>query len=172
MWGFNKKKKSNPDGANLLASILVCYPEITTISYEPDNATVEITFTLNRPMGQQDFDEMAQFIGESLAAYHSLEGFNDTGIDFSMELHGDFGFLHIKRDLRTLSRGEIALLVAIMRERFGNELAVDDNTRMDSDYRAAQEEMIDRMFGTVRQLKLADRLVGIREEDHVVVFDR
>ena len=179
MWGFGdnplfggKKKKTNPDGVNLLASILVCYPEITTISYEPKDETVEITFALKQPMSEDDFESTANLIGESIAAYHALDGLYDTGADFSMEMQGEMGFLHIKRELKTLSRGEIAMLAALMRDRFGDKLAMDSGGRIDSESQAVQEELIDRMFGNVQQVRLADRLIGIREEDHVVVFDR
>ena len=174
MWGFKKNKKPNADGVNLLASILIRYPEITTISYKPDNEKVEITFTLKKPMTQEDFDKLANFIGESIAAYHTLEGYCNTGIDFSMEVQGELGFFHVERDLKTLSRGEITLVASLIKEHFGEDLVMDYRAGdgMDPDFRAAQEETIDRMFGSVQQIRLTDALVGIREEDHVVVFDR
>ena len=172
MWGFGKKKKTNPDGVNLLASILVCYPEITTISYEPSAETVEITFALKQPMSEADFEKTTVFLGESIAAYHAIHGLYNVGLDFSMELQGELGFMHIKRELKSLTRGEVALLAALMRERFGDKLVVDAGGRIDSESQAVQEELIDRMLGNVQQVRLVDRLVGIREEDHVVVFDR
>ena len=121
MWGFKKNKKPNADGVNLLASILIRYPEITTISYKPDNEKVEITFTLKKPMTQEDFDKLANFIGESIAAYHTLEGYCNTGIDFSMEVQGELGFFHVERDLKTLSRGEITLVASLIKEHFGED---------------------------------------------------
>ena len=172
MWGFGKKKKTNPDGVNLLASILVCYPEITTISYEPSNETVDITFALKQPMTEEEFSATTNFIGESIAAYHALSGILDVGLDFTMELQGEMGFFHVKRELKSLSRGEVALLAALMRERFGDKLAMDSVGRIDQESQAMQEEIIERMLGNVQQSRLVDRLVGIREEDHVVVFDR
>ena len=172
MWGFGKKKKANPDGVTLLASILVCCPEITTISYELKHETVEITFALKQPMNEKDFEATTHFIGESVAAYHSLNGLYDVGMDVSMEIQGEMGFLHITRELKTLTRGEVALLAALMREKFGEKLAMDAGGRIDSESQAMQEELIDRMRGSVQQIRLVDRLVGIREEDHVVVFDR
>ena len=173
MWGFGKKKKTNPDGVNLLASILVCYPEITTISYEPSEETVEITFALNQPMNEEEFAATTDFIGESIAAYQALQGIYDVGMDFSMELQGSMGFLHIKRELKSLTRGEVALLAALMREHFGDKLVLDTkNAQIDSASQAMQEEIIERILGNVQQSRLVDRLVGIREEDHVVVFNR
>ncbi len=174
MWGFNKQKQSNPDGINLLAAILVCCPEITSVSYDPNTETVSLTFTLKNPMSQKAFDELANFLGESIAAYQALEGYGETGIDFSMDIQGELGFFHIKRDLKTISRGEIMLTVSLVKERCGDTLIMDATAgeRMDPDFRAAQEEVIERTLGNVQQIKLADKLVGIREEDHVVVFNR
>ncbi len=174
MWGFGKKKKTNPDGVNLLASILVCYPEITTISYEPSEQTVEITFALNQRMDEKEYTTTVNFIWESVAAYQSLQGLDDVSMECSMELQGEMGFLHIKRDLMSLTRGEVALLATLMRERFGDKLALDTKTdmRIDSESQAMQEEIIERILGNVQQVRLSERLVGIREEDHVVVFNR
>ena len=84
----------------------------------------------------------------------------------SMEIQGEMGFLHITRELKTLTRGEVALLAALMREKFGEKLAMDAGGRIDSESQAMQEELIDRMLGSVQQIRLVDRLVGIREEDH------
>ena len=174
MVSFKKRKQVNSDGIHLLASILVCFSEITTISYEPDDESLKITFTLQKTMNQESFDELARFLAESIHTYHALEGFFDSRVDFSMETHGKLSFLHMTRDIGTMSRGELSLVAAIMKERFWAELVVDGHGRgtLDPDFAAAQEETLDRMLGNIRGISLPGRLVGVREGDHVVVFDR
>ena len=117
MVSFKKRKQVNSDGIHLLASILVCFSEITTISYEPDDESLKITFTLQRTMNQDSFDELARFLAESIHTYHALEGFFDSRVDFSMETHGKLSFLHMTRDIGTMSRGELSLVAAIMKSR-------------------------------------------------------
>ncbi len=174
MVSFNKRKQVNPDGIHLLASILVCFSEITTISYEPKDESLSITFTIQASMNQEEFDELAQFLAESVHTYHVLEGFAESHVDFSMEIHDKLSFLHVMRDIATMSRGELSMMVSIMKDRFGGRLLVDGHDRgfIDPDFAAAQEENLDRMLGNVQGIGLSTRLVGVREGDHVVVFDR
>ena len=174
MVSFRKRKQADSDGIHLLASILVCFSEITTISYESEDESLKITFTLQKSMTQQGFDELAQFLAESIRTYHALEGFFGSRVEFSMEAHGKLSFLHMTRDIDTISRGELSLVAAVMKDRFGEELLVDGHGygAMDPDFAAAQEETLDRMLGNIRGISLSGRLVGVREGDHVVVFDR
>ena len=46
MMSFNKGKRPNMDGINLLVSILLCYPEIGTVSYEPGTDALHFSFAL------------------------------------------------------------------------------------------------------------------------------
>ena len=174
MVSFRKRKQMDSDGIHLLASILVCFPEITTISYEPEDESLKITFALQKPMEQAGFDELAQFLAESVHTYHALEGFFDSHVDFSMETHNKLSFLHMTRDIATVSRGELSLVAALVKERFGDALVMDHQGcgAVDPDFAAAQEETLDRMLGNLRSINLSGRLVGLREGDNVVVFDR
>ena len=51
---FGRKKKPNIDGINLLVSILVCYPEIGTISYEPKEDALHFAFALQEVPPRQE----------------------------------------------------------------------------------------------------------------------
>ena len=174
MVSFNKRKQVNSDGIHLLASILVCFSEITTISYEPEDESLSITFTIQVSMDQEKFDELSRFMAESIHTYHALEGYMESRVDFSMEIHDKLSFLHVMRDIATMSRGELSLMVSIMKNRFGGKLLVDGHDRgtIDPDFAASQEENLDRMLGNIRSITLPNRLVGVREGDHVLVFDR
>ncbi|MBR4694474.1 MAG: hypothetical protein IKO94_00150, partial [Selenomonadaceae bacterium] len=174
MVSFRKKKQVNSDGIHLLASILVCFSEITTISYEPEDESLKITFTLQKMMKQEDFDALTHFLAESIHTYHVLEGYLEGRVDFSMETHHALSFLHMTRDIATVSRGEFSLVVSIIKERFKEALLVDRHEYgpIDPEFAAAQEETLDRMLGNIRSINLSGRLVGLREGDHVVVFDR
>lgn len=174
MVSFRKKKPIEPDGVHLLASILVCFSEITTISYEPQDESMKITFALKKSMTQKDFDGLAGFLVESIRTYHALEGYFDAKIDLSMETHDKMAFLHVIRDVGTLSRMELSLVVTVMKERFGEELVTDPHGygAMDPEFAAVQEETLDRMLGNIRGIHLASPLVGVREGDQVMVFNR
>ena len=171
---FGRKKKPNIDGINLLVSILVCYPEIGTISYEPEEDALHFSFALQEVPPRQEYESAGELIRESILTYHSIEGFDDGRIEIYLEGQGHTAFFHVIRDIRTISQGEISMISAIIRERFGETLIVDPDSRPD-DFEfdlAAHENAIDHMIGTLKISRVTNRMIGIREEGRVLVFNK
>ena len=173
MLGFRKKKKPNPDASQLLATILVVYPIISTVSYEPKDSMIQLSFALKGKPSEEDFRQLAEKTVESIEAYHHLEGFSHARIEMHMEGVGGTFFLHVKRDMITLSRGEISILTTLIDEKFSEDLIFDEiSGNADLDFILAQEEHLDQMLVMIRQMNIPDRLVGIREQERVVVYAR
>ena len=173
MLNFKKRKKTNPDASHLLATILVVYPIVSTVSYEPKDGLIQLSFAMKGAPTQESFKEFAQQLVDSMEAYHQLEGFSNARIEMYMEGVGETFFLHLKRDLATLSRGELSLLTTLIDERFADDLIMDGaHEIMDLDFLLAQEDHLDQMLSMARQMQIPDRLVGIREHERVVVYTR
>ena len=171
--GKKKRRELDGVGIRLLASVLVCFPEIATLQYEPRHSILKITFTIKAIMQKGEFEKLAGDLAESIKTYHALMGYQTNCIEMSMDIQNDFSFLHINRDLFSLSRGELALLAEFVADRFGDSLLIDarGRDRTDPEFLATQEDLLDQMLSNTQSLRLADRLVGIREDDRVVVFD-
>lgn len=163
------------DGINLLASILVCYPEIGTVSYEPgEDEALRFTYALSPLPAQRDCESAAAALRDSIETYHALAGVAGARIGISLEAQGRTAFLHLIRDVRTLSRGEIGMVSQLMADRFGDALLVDpllDMEEMDAEL-DAREDAIDHMLGALRLARGAARIVGIREDGRVLVFNK
>ena len=171
---LGRKKKPNIDGINLLVSILVCYPEIGTISFEPGEDALHFSFALQEVPPRQVYEDVGELIRESILTYHSIEGFSDARIEIYLEGQGHTAFFHVIRDIRTISQGEISMIAAIMRERFTETLMIDPDSRPD-DFEfdlAAHENAIDHMIGTLKIARVTNRMIGIREEGRVLVFNK
>ena len=171
---FGRKKKPNIDGINLLVSILVCYPEIGTISFEPREDALHFSFALQEVPPRQVYEDAGELIRESILTYHSIEGFSDARIEIYLEGQGHTAFFHVVRDIRTISQGEISMIAEIMRERFAETLMIDPASRPDEcefDL-AAHENAIDHMIGTLKITRVTNRMIGIREEGRVLVFNK
>ena len=161
------------DGINLLVSILVCYPEIGMVSFEPKAEALNLAFALKSVPKHESYEAAAKFIEESIVTYHSLEGFSHAQIEISLEAQENTAFLHIVRDVFTLSRGEIAVIVTLMREHFGDILLRDEEKdKPDAEAEAAQEEAIDHMIGNLKINHGTERMIGIREDGRVMVFNK
>ncbi len=170
---FKEKKKPNMDGINLLVSILVCYPEMATVSFEPKEDSLHMSFALREVPSEPSFAAAGQFIRESILTYHHLEGFPGAHVSLALEAQGNTAFIHIVRDVATLSRGEIRLITALMEEHFSSLLILErDKDLQDLEADAIQEEAIDHMLGNLKINRITDRMVGVREEGRVMVFNK
>ena len=97
-----------------------------------------------------------------------------TAMDFSYERHDGLMMLHLARRMDEVTEREIGLTVQLLTDRFGDALLVDVHGAdlPDAEFRQMQHETLDRMLTAVREMPLRDRLVGIRERDQVVVYNR
>ena len=61
-------------GVQLLGSLLVCYPEIAAVTYDPGKDNLELTFMVKLPVPEgKNLEEFTDFLRESLEAYHDIE---------------------------------------------------------------------------------------------------
>lgn len=166
------EKKPNMDGINLLVSILVCYPEIGTVRFEPKDNTLDLTFVLGGVPLPTEAAAVKEFITDSILTYHSLERLFNAKIDIFLDSQDGISFLHIVRDINTISQGEIGLLSTLVREHLGNILISDINRDTYEEAEVAREEVIDHMIGSMKINRVGQRMIGIREEGRVMVFNK
>lgn len=175
MFDFLKKtKKPNPDATRLLASILVVFPTIQSVTYESKDETLEFSFALNGKFSQEDFKEFLEYVAESLETFHHLEGL--TGAKFQLNVEGVYGtcFLNVRRDVATLTCRELSLLTELAINYFGDKLIedYDDDYYPDEEYLMAQEDYLEQSLNNMRLLRVEGRLVGVREHERVLVYSR
>lgn len=165
------RKPEHPEGVGLMAAMLICYREISAVFFEPKDRTVKITFTLNKLMNEQAFHDLVDFLDESIHTYHMISGIGFLPIEFTMETQGGYAFLHIIRDLETLSNGELAIVTSILREKMGDSLIMGD-TPLDDEILEMQEENLENLLIATQNTTIRNRLVGVREGDSVMVYDK
>lgn len=170
---FSKSDQQVSDGANLLISMLVRYPEIGTINFNPEADSIKLTFMISGIPTAGDFESLKRLIINSIAAYHLLEGANDSCIDVELSSYEQVAMLTVMRDVRTLSRGEIDLMIKLLRDRFSERLVADQNDAMLEEDLLFQEEVIEDMLENMRkQYNDGHSLIGIREDGRVFVFNK
>lgn len=160
------------DGVNLLISILVRYPEVGAIDYNPETQSLKLTFMLSGIPSESEFCAAKQVISESMAAYHMLEGYDKTLADISMSTCEEVAMFKIIRDVKTLSKGEIALIITLLRDSFKNRLITDRNDAMLEEDLLVQEELIEDMLENLKKDQAGHKLIGIREDGRVLVFNK
>jgi len=61
--------------------------------------------------------------------------------------------------------------LALLKERFGAIIVADDNRDADEDMLATQAEMIDHRIRFLKENRIVESMVGVREEGRVMVYD-
>lgn len=175
MFEFLKKsKKPDPDASRLLASILVVFPTVQSVTYDSKDETLEFSFALNGKFSHDDFEDFLTYVADSLETYHHLEGI--SGAKISLNVEGVYGtcFLNVRRDVATLTCRELSLLTELALNYFGENLIeeYDGDLIPDEEYLMAQEDYLEQCLNNMRQLRVEGRLVGVRERERVVVYSR
>lgn len=161
------------DGANLLISMLVRYPEIGTINFNPEANSLKLTFMISGIPSANDYKSVKALIINSVAAYHMLAGTPDTDTDVELSSYEQVAMLTVTRDVHTMSRGEIDLTIKLLKERFADRLVADHNDSMLEEDLLFQEEVIENMLENMRrQYNDHHSLIGIREDGRVFVFNK
>lgn len=160
------------DGVNLLISILVRYPEIGTIRFDQQSNSLKTTFMLSSIPNDHEFKEIRQLLIDSIAAYHMLEGLEAQHAEIELTTYDRMAMLTILRDVHTLSKGEFALLITLLRECFRERLVSESNDILLEEDLLIQEEQIDSMLENMKQQHIAQSLIGFREDGRVVVFNK
>ena len=160
------------DGVNLLISILVRYPEVGTIDYDPQQQSLKLTFMLSGIPEHNEFASAKQLLQDSMAAYHMIEDYQNTIVEISLSLCEQVAMLKIVRDVKSLSKGEIALIITLLRDTFKNRLITDQNDSLLEEDLLIQEELIENMLENVKKGNADHKLIGIREDGRVLVFNK
>lgn len=171
---YEKKQQAAKNGVQLLASILVCYSEISSLSYEPKNNELVLDFVVKGEAGKKELQDFMDYINESLQVYHELTDGYKGELTITINRQAKLIMIHLRREITAVTRGELTLLVNIMRDKFGRQLAIDtshDADNLDDEFRDKQGAVLEQMLYEVSKRGLPGRLVGMREANNVVVYN-
>ena len=171
---LEREKKVNSDASKLLASILVVYPSIQSVTYDSESDILELSFAIKGKFSKEHFQKFLDKFSESVEVFHRLERMNGAKMDLSIE--GAYGmfFFHVRRDMLTLNVKEVALFTELTLNYFGERVVedVDNDLSADEEYIMEQEDYLERCFNNIRQLRIEGRLVGVREQERVIIYTR
>lgn len=160
------------DGVNLLISILISFPEIGTASYLPKGKQLKLKLMLSGIPSQDEFTNIKQLLTESITVYNMLEGLTIDSSEILLDTHDKVAMLSIIRDVHTISKNEITLIMALLRENFKEYLIVDYNVALSEEDLLSQQDVIERMLDNIQQYSLQHELIGIRENGRVLIFNK
>lgn len=169
---FWKEGESFSNSMSLIAFLLVRYPEIGSVRFDPVQKTLQFSFVLIKSLTQQDYETFQEKLLLSLNAISQMQS-RDTGqIEVTSNEYDGMTFLEIMRDIDTLSQEEIALIVGVVQQFFEGYLLLDPDEAAQEEDVVLQEEMIEHMLEDLKDSRQEKKLIGFREEGRVLVFNR
>jgi len=160
------------DGVNLLISLLISYPEIGTVSFDPQYNQLQLKLMLSSIPSHDEFTNIKHLLLDSIAVYTMLEGLPLKTTEIQLHTHDKVAMLSIVRDVNTISKNEISLIITLLREKLKGYLIIDSNVSLSEDDLLSQEEVIETMLDNIKQHSLRHGLIGIRENSRVLVFNK
>jgi len=107
-------KENVTNGISLMVSILVRYPEISALYFDPKSHTLKFTFLV---MGSMSSDRKADFqhiLNLSLDVFHRIDGNKKHKTNIRFDDFDDVTRIEIIRNTETLSQEEISMIIQLV----------------------------------------------------------
>lgn len=169
-----RQKPVDKAGIQLLASMLVCYPEIESVTYEPENTKLTLDFVITGKVDKNELGSFIQLLDDSLQAYHEIDTDSQVWMAAEAESHGSLTLVHIHRQLITMTRGELTLITSLFRDTFSERLEIDKHAidQLEPEFVQAQNAILDQFLDKSQEYLIREHMIGIRDDDRVVVYNR
>ena len=158
--------EASMDGVQLVASLLMCFPEMGKVTLDAKEEGIWLDFTLKESPSEELMTQADKLLTDSIRLYHELEGITGARVAFFYE----DGAIHVFRDIGSLTRQEISMIVSLVLDSFNDLLLTDPVRSVDEDMLYNQSEMIDHRIFFLRQYHIPENMVGIREDGRVMVY--
>ncbi len=156
----------------LLTSLLVRYPEIGTIRYSPEGQLIELSFIIRDVLDDKVVKELEEELYMCMNTYmfylqKKKPGYYKLGCDKGLGI----SVVQITRDTTTLTQKELALIINYLQDKFYDKLIEDENS-LEEDYLVEQDDVISYILDNMRSRKPEKKVIALREEGRVLVFQR
>ena len=168
----NTQERAGSGSAGLLVSILLRFPEVGSVTYDPQHHALRFTMLFRGKLTAQSFGELRELVTESVLALSQLQGVEVRIIDVERTAFKGVTALAVLRDVETLTREEIAMLIALARSRFGDGMVVEAESGLIEEDLLVQEQLIDAALDDLRDARQHQNLIAYREGGRVMVFNK
>lgn len=169
---FWQDGESLNNSTSLIVSLLVRYPEIATVSYDPESKSLQIMFVLAKPLEPGQFQSFRDMLKTSIDVFLSVSGREPGELHLSYNNFEQNAFIEVRRDIDSLSQEEISMVYDLVTGHFGDMLVCDQDESLAEEELQVQEEIIDHMLEDLKDSRQEKTLFGFREEGRVLVFNR
>ncbi len=152
--------------------MLVRYPEIGTVKYDPRQQIVHFTLLVTGGLTEAEFDRLRRLLTDTLEVYNMMDQRRPAVLEIRQESFGELTSLAITRDVVTLTPAEIWTIIEFFRDRFEGRLVAEPVDYAGEDELIAQDEMIEQIIAELEGGRTGRDLIAIREDGRVMVFQK
>jgi hypothetical protein len=158
------------DSVNLVISLLVRHPELSRIIIKPLSIAIAFFFIVRTVLSAQERTRFERSVVAHTRALHALgrSGKPDVRVRFSAG--DDLTFVEIERDAKSIGRDEIAMIVGLVSQTFGERLVVNPPAEEADDDTSVQEESVATALDAVQRGRHRKGLVGFRDDRRVLIY--
>ncbi len=174
-----KKKETEKTMAmntvNLLAGILVHYPEISTVQYDPVSQCLQFSYTMDGSLLKsmkipQMLLERDLYLG--IQGYHRFNKIYAQVTEVEIEHFAQFANVVIRRDLKSFSPREISFILALLSQTIPGFFAIDGLDRRELDDFAMGEEALSIRLENVNNVSGQKEIVAFRDKERVLFYNK
>ena len=111
---FWKEGEPFTNSMSLIVSLLIRYPEIATLSLNPEEGSFAFSFIFKRAFSPAEIKELRESLTESLYAMLELKNQQPSVLKISCRKLKGFSYIELKRDILSFSQDEITMVIGII----------------------------------------------------------
>ncbi len=160
------------DSVGLLISILVRYPQVAAINFDPEEHLLKFDFICARAVEENEMRQFKGHVLDHIQAFNYLEKKEIPLVEINHQVFNDLTVIEIKRDVETLALDEINLVAEVFYQYWEKDLISDSGEHLIEEDLVVQDEIIEHMLESVRGSVGNKKLYAFREEGRVLVFNK
>lgn len=168
--GEHRFSDISSDQVNLLISLLIRFPHISAVHYEPSDRSLRFVYLL-KGVKRDDLQQFVQRAKAHLEAFHSLSSSTRPIPQVASIQHEEIEglwTLQVRRDVESLSYEELSLINQVVSDSLGNGIILDSVENIDEDF-FDEDGNIASLLSTGVGFG-EEKLSGFRENGKVLVF--
>jgi hypothetical protein len=159
------------DTVSSIVSLLVRFPEISSVWSHPTDGTLRLTYVVARRLTKTEQRDLAAMLDDHVRAFVSLEGRGVRMIKVRCETDNAVTFVHCTRDSASFTREELLLQIGLLGDRFGEALVKNPvEEPQDEETAALEDEEVEHAIDAMRDPAQKRSLVGYRDDKRVMVY--
>jgi hypothetical protein len=166
-----RSSAESADAVGHVIALLDRFGEIATIASHPAAGSIVLSFVVARRLDRAARESVGQVVDEHVRTLLAASGEEPQSLAVTCELDERVTFVRVARDAKTLTREELAMLTALLADRFDDALVKSppQDEAFDEDP-AAGDDAVECALDALRGPTQQKSLVGFREEKRVVVY--